>query len=247
MKKEDEKVRKYYQLYYEYLKRSEDYKRFCRWMREEGKDLNKAVPKQYRKDKHGFVPKIVSVFMMFNDVHVFSFDEWWDYSEGFQGVADWRYENSMLHYTDTLLEHELDNCINSFRKFEGREPSLEEFKQYFLQTQKNKYGAEAYRDRLLLFIAPSSLKTEMLVKRFREIISKYKKGKRTKIAWDELGKYLLVYDLKKKGLKWKEIIKQIEPHKSIDDDSVRRHFLMYNKKAKQIIANVETGRFPGKY
>ena len=63
----------------------------------------------------------------------------------------------------------------------------------------------------------------------------------------ELKLYLDVYDLRKEGLTMPQIIKKLKPKQSGDSVNISRQFFSFQKKAKQIISNVEDGYFPGKY
>lgn len=67
------------------------------------------------------------------------------------------------------------------------------------------------------------------------------------IRLDELNFYLKVYDLRKEGLTMPQVIKKLRPEQSSDSTNVSRQFFSFQKKAKQIISNVEYGYFPGKY
>jgi hypothetical protein len=65
-----------------------------------------------------------------------------------------------------------------------------------------------------------------------------------RVRFDEMKRYLRVYDLWKQGLKMKEIIAKIDPERRGDDADVLRSFRNDLQKAKKIISNVESGSFP---
>jgi len=67
------------------------------------------------------------------------------------------------------------------------------------------------------------------------------------IRLDELKLYLQVYDLRKQGLTMPQVIEKLRPEQSGDPVNVSRQFFSYQKKAKEIIGNVEMGYFPGEY
>lgn len=67
------------------------------------------------------------------------------------------------------------------------------------------------------------------------------------IRLDELKLYLDVYDLRQSGMKMPEVIKKLMPNHTGDPVNVSRQFFGYQKKAKKIILNVEGGYFPGEY
>lgn len=67
-----------------------------------------------------------------------------------------------------------------------------------------------------------------------------------RVRFDELKRYLRVYDLKQQGLNIKEIINEVDPFKRCNDGDVQRVFRSDLQKAKKIIGNVESGCFPEK-
>lgn len=67
-----------------------------------------------------------------------------------------------------------------------------------------------------------------------------------RIRYDELQRYLKIYDLRKDGMRWEDIFKKAYPKKKWNEEN-RRSILMDHTKAKRIIKNVEIGNFPGKY
>ena len=72
-----------------------------------------------------------------------------------------------------------------------------------------------------------------------------KASRRTR--FDELKKYLKVYDLHQEGLKLKDIIEKIQDKadkEKSEDPDVQRKYRRYIKKAKIIISNTEMGQFP---
>ena len=68
-----------------------------------------------------------------------------------------------------------------------------------------------------------------------------------RIRYDELQRYLKIYDLKKTGMKWKDIFKKTYPDMTWDEQNTRRSIHTEYEKAKKIIKNVEKGDFPGRY
>ena len=67
-----------------------------------------------------------------------------------------------------------------------------------------------------------------------------------RIRYDELQRYLKIYDLKKTGMKWPDIFKKTYPNKEWNELNRRSIRTEYDK-AKKIVKNVENGNFPGKY
>jgi hemerythrin superfamily protein len=66
----------------------------------------------------------------------------------------------------------------------------------------------------------------------------------SRVRYDELKRYLRVYDLKQQGKKMKEIIAEIDPDRRGEDANIQRAFRSYLQKANKIINNVELGCFP---
>jgi len=67
-----------------------------------------------------------------------------------------------------------------------------------------------------------------------------------RIRYDELQRYLKIYDLKITGMKWPDIFKKTYPNKEWNELNRRSIRTEYDK-AKKIVKNVENGNFPGKY
>jgi hypothetical protein len=88
---------------------------------------------------------------------------------------------------------------------------------------------------------------------FEETLSKYRAlhGFPTNFAkFGELKQYLRVYDLREKGVKWKDIMADNRiggSHRSYEKENDRRLFQLYLSKAKKIITNAAFGSFPGDY
>lgn len=66
-----------------------------------------------------------------------------------------------------------------------------------------------------------------------------------RIRYDELQRYLKIYDLKKTGMKWKNVFNEVYPRR-VWNELARRSILAEYSKAKHIIKNTEIGDFPGK-
>lgn len=66
----------------------------------------------------------------------------------------------------------------------------------------------------------------------------------SRVRFDELKRYLTVYDLHEQGFKMKDIIAKINPGQKGDNANVLRSFYMDLQKAKRVIKNVEFGSFP---
>lgn len=253
------KGKEIYKLWWEYLKRSDDYKEFCEWMRKKRINNKIPVPDKFKKDSKGNAPKELINFLTFHDIHAFSFDEWWEIHKE---RLDYKktYHNLLKPIEDyaNFIEGDFDDCIESFKRYEGREPSLKEFKKYFCQLLKQRSSMFSY------FMVTITEDKSVLKNEFNKIISSQRKKPYVKssisikrnsyprrdekhIRIDELKKYLDVYDLRQQKLKPKEIIKRINSNDDPDDLDIQRAYRDHFQKAKKIIKFVERGIFPGWY
>lgn len=254
------KEREIYNLWWEYLKRSKDYKEYCEFQRR--KNIETHAPKKFQVNvKRGYIPPVTIAYHWFGDVHVNSFEKWWEFhqrkatNEAVKIVSD-----SIIDYSDVVTQH-MEICIDSFIAQKGRTPTLDEFTFYFSDYMKSDKDGFIY-----LWVNPWHAPIKEMTKRFEEIVTeqkrnipqiqkielaleKYRKpSSLNRIRLDELKRYLQVYDLRNRGLKWNDIIKKLN---RTDDKAiieiVRVEFHRYLRKAKAIIKNVERGIFPGEY
>ena len=202
-------------------------------------------------------------YAFLGDIYRLNFDDWWEHKKGTgdRANAHW-FKDALQEYSPTreMIEG-IDNFINSYENStsfidSGREPTLQELKEH-LHNQLNQWGdLPKLGCYLKIDLFPSRLDTikstteivKVLKGQFEKILTAKYKGislmtpKRIRV--DELEKYLKVYDYRKQGLKWEDIIGEfgenyIEP--------TRIEFLRFHKKAKKIISNIEQGIFPGQY
>lgn len=254
-------VKEIYRLWWEYLKRSKDYKELCEWARKAMKNSELLCPEKFRNDDNGAAHPLVWTFMHFEDVHKESFREWWEDGEklNLENAKIAPADREIVEYSE-LIGCDIENFINSFKRKMGREPTLREFKDFFISRGKT------WRDEIYLVIKVTGETTETIVKEVRKVVSERKKevcvreielGLRksdhkpcSTVRPDELKRYLDAYDLKKQGLKIKEIAERIgtkAQRENSDSADVLRVIRSDIQKAKKIIKNVERGYFPGKY
>ncbi len=240
-------LKKYEHLKWEYLNRSEDYKEFCEFMRKKTKNKKLPIPEKFKTDKPGIWHPVVYRFHEYLHLNYSSmtFDEWWKWREKNIKMNQKKSRPVVDYLESKFVEKEIQHCIDSFKRFEGREPTLDEFKKYFIQLMKGSGD-------LYLMVKPRN-KSEDLVKKFREVVQDFKKNKLNLPKHrkrDELERYLKIYDLWKEKVKMKDIIKQIgtkSQKADCNNQNVIRVFRADLAKAKKIIKNVERGYFPGKY
>lgn len=240
-----------YKLWYEYLKRSDDYKEFCLWMRKKRKNSSLPVPEKYRKNKHGGTHPFVFTFLRFHDVHKNSFEKWYKYHKEIRrNIRNSRTPKGINNYSD-FVGYDINRCVGSFKRREGREPTIQELKNSLANLMKKEKYA------LWLMVSPVGREIKELTRQFAEIIKKHKdetcsqelQYKRnleltSKRRIKEMENYLKVYELRSTGLKWMSTTAKIFGGYTKDR---QREVMRYYSKAKKIIKNVERGVFPGKY
>jgi len=261
--------KEFYRLWFEYLRRSDDYKEFCEWYRASLKDESLPLPGKFITLPPGANPYIM-LLSTFSDVYSTSFDEWWERQKvRLEQVFKNREPGPV---GEPSLEDDLDRCIDAFKQSEGREPSANELKTNFLQFLKRKsdetlllsvdmtYEPKAIKDGFDKWLKSNGVKKKIAdAKPWKWLkANRYKKPTR-KGGFHMLQKYLEVYDLweekvqnKKTGDPggWDQIIHHFEPGWDLNGDhrlSKLKVYQDYKRKAKNIISNTERGYFPGDY
>jgi len=72
-RKEEKEV---YRVWWEYLKRSEDYKELCLWFRGRRENPDLHVPDKFKNKASKSIQPIDSTYRKFFHIHEHSFDEW---------------------------------------------------------------------------------------------------------------------------------------------------------------------------
>ena len=250
------------------MKRSDDFKEFCEWHRSRQGNPGLKPPEKFQKVEGGVAHHpFTFIFGYFLDIHAdtwrgrpYSFDIWWDrHSKVLEMIEKRRKERAITDYS-TMVQRDMEYCIEFLTRTEGREPTLEEFKNYFAIHVKR-----AVPPRLYLEVDLTRDETGLLIRVFNEIINSEKGAPRIKF-WElfherqnwptskfkylDLKRYLLVYDLNKAGLKVEQIIRKIGTKKQKDnysDENVIMFYMEDLSKARTIINNTEQGIFPGFY
>lgn len=267
------KEKECYRLWIEYLKRNDNYKDFCNTLREKKKNPSLSIPEKF---KHLVYP---ANYYMFGDIHNkhWTFEKWWklykerasfhdDFpvesyiSRKILGVKDEFIPKGIVEDYADHLQSDIDVCIEQFKFYnQGREPTLNEFRELFLNELK---GGQLCKY-ITIRIDPRGKSTQDILNQIRKLIKEKRKNPKikqgeykfihflkptTKLRLDDLQKYLNIYDLRQQpGIKPKEIIKRINPEDDADNLEVQRAYRDFYQKAKRIIEFVETGRFPGPY
>ena len=265
MPKKDEKKpheKEVYRLWWEYLKRSEAYKAYC--------SLVPIAMKRIRK-KHGSLKNTLTKLMSaeypfkqtdpmsllfedymwrnweyFGDVFNDSFDDWWKQNKPSIITLPVLVLNDPLHRKFlTFFAEEFRRQQKARKKPLSPEETLKiltEAEWNFIFLAVPMIGGVTMEE-ISKQIADIRKKwadkfdiEDFYMRRFVKPVGR--------VRFDEMKRYLRVYDLWKQGLKMKEIIAKIDPERRGDDADVLRSFRNDLQKAKKIISNVESGSFP---
>jgi len=253
-----------YQLWYEYLKRSKNFRIFCDWVYDKKIDLLKLsyhpargenpLPERYNSTKHyldeskdlpgvenfinqyGTFNHIVACY--FNNGDIFrnvSFDEWYRVR---QAVLNAPWANSRTPAVKvqpfSIPHYDAYSLFVRIRPDAPDELVIKQIKQILKEYRKD--DGRLLHNSAIIWLRPSS-----------------------RVRRDVLNRCILVHDLTEKGFKIKQIIQKIgtPQEKRVFDiysegaedgdpetDSIIRKFLQYRITAKEIIGNVERGYFP---
>jgi ribosomal protein L13E len=240
-----------YHIWFDYLRESQNYRTYCQWRRRCEKSHRK-IPEQIRiVDFASFI----SGYDQFGDIFNLEFDEWWESKKKY--FSKRKKLKTVFDFGKTIREV-IEGAIYSFKSDEGREPSLEELKDYcvrLLDSPKRIIVAVNLR-------RDDSM--DNIINQFKHIIRHLKKSKPDDLrnwpgAWkyptatkrnDELRRYLDVYLLRQRNIALPEIAEKIPVYsnnKKSDLQEIHRMIRSDYKKARNILRNVERGVFPGKY
>ncbi len=227
-----------YRLWYEFLKRNQNYQSFCeQW------DQTKTIP-----DK---ASSLARVYDSWRDIHAVTFEEWWTAFSG---------QMTSMHAAHEELKEIIPQAVgplgkafpahglhilNSFRLNRRREPTPEEL----IQAVANYFEARGLYGTALFTIADLAAPSNEAKKAFQDAFSQAKTGLSsgtdlrgfpyfsTKLHRSELRRYLDAYDKAGK-----------------ENGSGRKIYKVHGRytyrdleKANRIIANVEHNVFPGDY
>ena len=238
---EKEEKMEVYRLWWEYLKRSEKYKEFCKNYGELGEDFFSASYEVF-----------LNYLIFFGNIFEKSFDDWCNEPRrrngslpGSRPVLDLRDKESYSSlYFKSLINWDSDSQS--------------------LPNQKQIWEIINHETQYIFLAVPVVGREDMKmiakqIKRLRDIYKKTTNVKEadnglrkfrmtsTRLTSNELKYYLKVYDYRKKGLSMAEVIKEMAPGENCKDMDVQDKFYRFQRYAIKIIKNVEKGTFPGKY
>jgi hypothetical protein len=258
-------------LWWEYLKRSDGFKKFCNdidtYCRNQGwnitsSDLGRSVhmligPWWEKFPASIINEKYVSLLSIWGNVHRDSFDEWWKFSNRMKAKERELFP-TVSNYSSSVKD-DLDKVVEKFECHNYRKPTLDEFKEEIIERLQSS-PTDLYLK--VNYKKPDSIEDikrlcgKLIQQKRREKNKsgfKYERLYRaadqlpsTKIRLDELKRYLEIFDLfthEKKSMSKVIEIMSAKTQLIIDE----RQYWRDLQKAKKIIKNVENGIFPGKY
>lgn len=248
-----------YKLWWEFLKRSEGYKSFCKTYHARiGNPLFHEYYSHDVNDRKTFEDKQTwRSATCFGDVFNDSFEDWW---ERFSTLK--QDEATIV----TLFDHEIEDFVHNLttrekkKKFTAGE-LISSMKKYlddsrspyvYLRIDADKFTKDNISDiKKIIRTKRTGLMDRRKMKRLGVSNANYYRPAyflptSRRVRHDELQRYLRVFDLRRNKIKWETIFTHIYPKKSYTENQ-RRALLADLQKAKTIIGNVEKGEFPGKY
>jgi hypothetical protein len=231
-----DKLRRAFELWVEFLKRSDSYKEHCQFKRD-----GKQPPPEFDK------LNLRMNYLVFDDVYQRSFEETWQSICEIRKLAG---DSPPIVNLTEIISSEVDRCIRLFKKTHHNPPTALELKESLVKHMQDQYPFALY-----IKVRTTYPSYKKIHDQFKEIV---RKGKRHisenayiypggNIRYDELQTYLDVYDRFQQGMKMKAIIEELDSNRDGDSGNILREYRRYLKNARAIIKNVEKGVFPGKY
>jgi len=250
-KSRNEVQKKTFKLWIEFLRRSKDYKAFCEWYRNRSKMRRN---KKFMASSPYWLKQGLN-FPMFGDIHDpnYSFEKWWNDFEKQQAKIEKRHKPII---SGLELIEQCDALVHFFKTLKCREPTVNEVKHLWLtddggscimKVNISGNSPEELRQQFKRLILAK--KREPIVKEEDRTIKRHWKPSTGYIRFDELERYLSVYDKFSDGMSVNEIADSDDYYKIHNADwmTKKREIYMDIEKAERIIKNVEAGNFPGKY
>lgn len=147
-----------------------------------------------------------------------------------------------MKWASFFLQVQIEKLSNKLE----REPTLQELQQHYKDLVKSGPTLNIAQGFFFMpFMADPKTTLDIVQKKIKNGPTSCRAAKI--IRYDELKRYLKVYDLIKSGKKMKEVIEIISPEQRGDNANVLRAFRRDLTKAKSIIINAEHNVFPGTY
>lgn len=261
-----DKLRSFYFLWWECLKRSKKYEQFCSSVRR-----SKAVLESLRYLPNGELNPLFNTYILFGDVFVREYEDFWGEVEPYKDEA----REVVVLRPDRLrkiISRAVDFTIYDLESSTDRSDSKfkENLSSHILSMIDISHGCliaiNFFTDKKtkelarLIYQAVKEEKTRFFTR--PDTIRSYERWMKRNWATsryvylDHISEYLQVFDLRKAGKTWWEIALEM-PHPRMPKDGnidsevfkaeikvdLQRKF----RKAQRIIKNVEKGTFPGDY
>ncbi len=264
-----DKLRTFYSLWWEFLKRSEKYETFCSAIRE-----TKHIPSSLKYLPDGRLTPLFNSYTFFGDVFRQTFEDFWQkiepyvefehhpqscikvhdpatLKEKFSLAIDYALEELRTRGNLTRFKEDLCLAIFDILGFgDGSVIQVDFFNDKPVKELANLFCKTIKKERMKFFSQPTI--TERFNKRLRENFVPAKH-----IHLDPIPQYLQVFDLRKAGKTWLEIAmeirhpyvlnEQLVPEPQLFNHQVKTDCQRKFRKARQILQNVEEGVFPGNY
>ena len=230
--------KEYYKLWFEYLRRSDNYKEYYEWRR--GRKDNELRPLPRKFIDGSLAPPGTSIYEMlystFFDVYNLNFDKWWEgYKIRIERFSGWAQKLEPIEncaVETESLEADFDQCIDSFKRSEGREPSANELKTYFIQSLNRgakrtlllkidlAYGPIVIKDEFKKWVNSSEGKESFADAKSWGLLADQFRKPTGQTPIKDLQNYLEVYDMWDEKVRnrkygdpggWDEIIQHFEP------------------------------------
>jgi len=255
-----------YQLWWEYLKLSENYKEYCKnpqVHREAMLKLKAAHPNLTEEEEKEGIQELLygahgipDVYETFGDAFNGSFEDFWR-KKG-------KYLKKSLRLPRVIIKNVEDviNGISSFYEFRRpiKDQSYSNFKKIIKESLSNS------SNHLFLKI-DLTFPVGEIVKEFKNILTTQKRNKEAislkralkwsdccnrkptpNLFYDEVKRYLEILKVYKVDrLKGKKAFKKVYPEGNYSDQAKVSEFHSDRRKAKRIVKNTEIGLFPGRY
>ena len=169
-----------------------------------------------------------------------SFDECWQRSFVEESPIYGKYDLFPLPVEDykERIKRDIEGIIAVFRRFNKRDPNIDE-----LKNQLYKWMRLTVKSTYLVITQYEQTNEELraLLKEISGILKSKIIPKNHRIRMDECNRYLDVFDLRKRKVKWKAISAKVYPGREFD--SVRASLQADLRKAHRLISDAETGKF----
>ena len=232
--------RDHYKLWWRFLRRSQDYKKLCFWVRKKKEDPSLEWPDEFLSDREKWIFKpIVATHRRNGDVHVDSFKQWYEYHLRIRDMNGEICQAKVLQDYQSHVCHLLGNRLKKLTRRLQREPSAVELIECF-SSERNLFQGRWYV--LDAQLVSSKMTLDIVRDELKSIGSR-----KPNIRYDAIKKHIKAYDLQVLGKTRIEIAAMIYPGEQSDSADTLRKVDRHLSEAKRIIKKAENGLFPGSF